>query len=169
MGPQKFMHTAQAQSTMVTADTQHRRPAFLFESLGTHCNSSVQPEPVKRDYNTSFLTACYLSQETSRPVRTLVNAPMRKVRCQCHTSTPRTVHSDLHTALVHTLRHLNFSPTLLIPCASLLTVSRTLNFLFKVLFIFPSRYLFAIGLVPIFSFRRSLPPNLGCITKQPDS
>ena len=43
------------------------------------------------------------------------------------------------------------------------------NSLFKVLFIFPSRYLFAIGLVAIFSFRRSLPPNLGCITKQPDS
>src|SRR5260221_949037 len=30
--------------------------------------------------------------------------------------------------------------------------------LFRVLFIFPSRYLFAIGLSPIFSFRRSLPP-----------
>ena len=58
-------------------------------------------------------------------------------------------------------RHLNLSRTLLIPCVSLLTVSRTLNFLFKVLFIFPSRYLFAIGLVPIFSFRRSLPPFFG--------
>ena len=34
---------------------------------------------------------------------------------------------------------------------------------------FPSRYLFAIGLVPIFSFRWSLPPTLGCIPKQPDS
>jgi hypothetical protein len=43
------------------------------------------------------------------------------------------------------------------------------NPLFKVLFIFPSRYLFAIGLVPIFSFRRDLPPILGCIPKQPDS
>ena len=31
--------------------------------------------------------------------------------------------------------------------------------LFKVLFIFPSRYLFAIGLPPIFSFRRNLPPD----------
>ena len=55
-------------------------------------------------------------------------------------------------------RHLNLSGTLLTPCASLLTVSRTLNFLFKMLFIFLSQYLFAIGLVPIFSFRRSLPP-----------
>ncbi len=32
------------------------------------------------------------------------------------------------------------------------------NSLFKVLFIFPSRYLFSIGLSQIFSFRRSLPP-----------
>src|SRR6476659_6591612 len=43
------------------------------------------------------------------------------------------------------------------------------NSLFKVLFIFPSRYLFAIGLSPIFSLRRDLPPILGCIPKQPDS
>ena len=64
---------------------------------------------------------------------------------------------------------LNFSNALLISCASLSMDSRTINFLFKVLFIFPSRFLFAIGLVPIFSLRRSLPPILGCIPKQPDS
>ena len=44
-----------------------------------------------------------------------------------------------------------------------------LNSLFKVLFNFPSRYLFAIGLVPVFSLRWGLPPALGCIPKQPDS
>ena len=76
---------------------------------------------------------------------------------------------QIRTTPVLSTDHLNLDSALLIPCASLLTVSRTINFLFKVLFIFPSRYLFAIGLVPIFSFRRSLPPNLGCITKQPDS
>ncbi|PKA54800.1 hypothetical protein AXF42_Ash000635 [Apostasia shenzhenica] len=41
--------------------------------------------------------------------------------------------------------------------------------LFKVLFIFPSRYLFAIGLSPVFSLGQNLLPNLGCIPKQPDS
>ena len=41
--------------------------------------------------------------------------------------------------------------------------------LFKVLFIFPSRYLFAIGLSPVFSLGRNLPPYWGCIPKQPDS
>ena len=44
-----------------------------------------------------------------------------------------------------------------------------LNSLFKVLFNVPSRYLFAIGLAPVFSLRRSLPPTSGCIPKQPDS
>ena len=76
---------------------------------------------------------------------------------------------QIRTTPVLSTDHLNLDSALLIPCASLLTVSRTINFLFKVLFIFPSRYLFAIGLVPIFSFRWSLPPFLGCIPKQPDS
>ena len=41
--------------------------------------------------------------------------------------------------------------------------------LFKVLCIFPSRYLFAIGLPPIFSFGWNLPPALSCNPKQLDS
>ena len=43
------------------------------------------------------------------------------------------------------------------------------NSLFKVLCIFPSRYLFAIGFPPIFSFRWNLPPTLSCNPKQLDS
>ena len=43
------------------------------------------------------------------------------------------------------------------------------NSLFKVLFIFPSRYLCAIGFSPIFSFRWNLPPIWSCIPKQLDS
>ena len=43
------------------------------------------------------------------------------------------------------------------------------NSLFKVLCIFPSRYLFAIGLPPVFSFGWSLPPDLSCNPKQLDS
>ncbi|RZB70560.1 hypothetical protein D0Y65_035507 [Glycine soja] len=41
--------------------------------------------------------------------------------------------------------------------------------LFKVLFIFPSRYLFPIGLSPVFSLGRNLPPDWCSIPKQPDS
>ena len=44
-----------------------------------------------------------------------------------------------------------------------------LNSFFKVLFNFPSRYLFAIGLIAIFSLRWSLPPTLCCTLKQHDS
>ena len=43
------------------------------------------------------------------------------------------------------------------------------NSLFKVLCIFPSRYLFAIGLPPIFSLRWNLPPNWSSIPKELDS
>ena len=43
------------------------------------------------------------------------------------------------------------------------------NSLFKVLCIFPSRYLFAIGLPRVFSFRWNLPPSLSCNPKQLDS
>ena len=43
------------------------------------------------------------------------------------------------------------------------------NSLFKVLCIFPSRYLYAIGFLPIFSFGWNLPPALSCNPKQLDS
>ena len=75
----------------------------------------------------------------------------------------------IHTMHVTKQNCLNLSNVLLISCASLSTVSRTITFLFKVLFIFPLQYLFAIGLVPILSFRKSLPPILGCIHKEPTS
>ena len=49
--------------------------------------------------------------------------------------------------------------------ASPLTISSTFNSLFKVLFTFPSRYLFAISLVVIFSFGWNLPPFGALIPK----
>ena len=53
----------------------------------------------------------------------------------------------------------------LVSFASLLAVSGTFNSLFKVLFTFPSRYFFAIGLKSIFSFGRRLPPISAPIPK----
>ena len=50
-----------------------------------------------------------------------------------------------------------------------LAVSRALHPLFRVLFNFPSQYLFAIGLAQVLSLRWSLPPASGCTAKQPDS
>ena len=49
---------------------------------------------------------------------------------------------------------------------SLLVVSRSLNSLFKVLFNFRLRYLFAIGLAVIFSLRRCIPPTSNCTLEQ---
>jgi len=53
--------------------------------------------------------------------------------------------------------------------ASLSTTSSSLNSLFRVLCIFPSRYLCAIGLPPIFSLGWRIPPFSGCTLKQPYS
>ena len=117
-------------------------------------------------YNTSRsqLPSC----GASRLVPTAVDAHYWKMR-RYWTEDKHRQSIRICTMPVTIQRRLNISNALLIPCASLSTVSRTINFLFKVLFIFPSRYLFAIGLVPIFSFRRSLPPILGWIPNQPDS
>ncbi|KAL4598824.1 hypothetical protein ACB092_11G084500 [Castanea dentata] len=52
---------------------------------------------------------------------------------------------------------------------SLTLFSKSFSSFPRVLFIFPSRYLFAIGLSPVFSLGRNLPPDWGCIPKQPDS
>ena len=55
------------------------------------------------------------------------------------------------------------------PFASLSAISGTFNSLSKVLFTFPSWYLFAIGLESIFSFRWNLPPNLRSNPEERDS
>ena len=53
----------------------------------------------------------------------------------------------------HGRKPATISPRRLVPFAFLSAISGTFNSLFKVLFTFPSWYLFAIGLEPIFSFR----------------
>ena len=57
----------------------------------------------------------------------------------------------------------------LVPYGSLSAISGTFNSLFKVLFTFPSWYLFPIGLEPIFSFRWNLPPTLRSNPEERDS
>ena len=125
----------------------------------TYRDTSVRSELVNtQSYNTPRRKPP--SKGTRRSTRTLVDAPRREMRHHTRHAANR---KSIRISTVHQypVQSLNLYGALLIPCASLLTVSRTINFLFKVLFIFPSRYLFAIGLVPIFSFRRSLPPILG--------
>ena len=83
-------------------------------------------------------------------------------------SIPSPVIADQMTRATPTLgwvRSANFEEA----CVYHHTVSRTLNSLFKVLFKFPSLYLFAIGLRSIFSFRRNAPPILRTSSKVRDS
>ena len=57
----------------------------------------------------------------------------------------------------------------LVPYGSVSAISGSFHFLFKILFIFRSHYLFAIGLSLIFSLTWSLPRTLNCSPKQLDS
>ena len=149
------VHVHCVQSTMLTDDTRTRGQPKKARTATPLSGASQPPSSITQTFD-SLLP----SPGTYHSLRTLVDAPPRKVRCR-PSSAHRAQSFGSVTRRDHLARHLNFLTALLIQCASLLTVSRTLNFLFKVLFIFPSRYLFAIGLVPIFSFRRSLPPFLG--------
>jgi len=69
----------------------------------------------------------------------------------------------------HPLIHKQSHKKKLVSFAYISAISRTFNSLFKVLFTFPSQYLFSIGLGTIFSFRRQLPPYLRTISKVRDS
>jgi hypothetical protein len=74
-----------------------------------------------------------------------VRSTMRvQIKTRCNTC--------VGTAGYHLSTQQSYQETL-VPFASLSAISGTFNSLFKVLFTFPSWYLFAIGLEPIFSFR----------------
>ena len=77
-----------------------------------------------------------------------------------------------HTCVEPAQHHINLQQSYqakLAPFASLSASSGTFNSLFKVLFIFPSWYLFTIGLESIFSCRWNLPPILRSNPKERDS
>ena len=134
------------QSAMVDIRLKEERPALA----SMYRNSSVRPELAHKSYNTN--RNWLPSLVALRTVLTFVDAHRREMR-RPKQDDQRQRSIRIHKTPVTRIDRLNLESALLIPCASLLTVSRTINFLFKVLFIFPSRYLFAIGLVPIFSFR----------------
>ncbi len=74
-------------------------------------------------------------------------------KCTARTPWTRRRHACAVTGPGSGDARLSTEEALLPSIGSLLTISRAFNSFFKVLFIFPSQYLFAIGLVPIFSFR----------------
>ena len=75
-----------------------------------------------------------------------------KVRSTTHVQIKDHCNTCVETAAYHLSTQQSYQETL-VPFASLSAISGTFNSLSKVLFIFPSWYLFAIGLKPIFSFR----------------
>ena len=75
-----------------------------------------------------------------------------KVRSTAHVQIRTRSNTCVETASHHISTQQSHQETL-VPFASLSAISGTFNSLFKVLFTFPSWYLFAIGLEPIFSFR----------------
>ena len=89
---------------------------------------------------------------------------------QSNTSSPSGLHTRVHHASQHGWSGMPCShspqPSAYHNTNGFTSSSHPLS---KVLFIFPSRYLFTIGFVSVFSFRWCLPPLLGCIPKQPDS
>ena len=108
------------------------------------------------------------SSQAFGPVPTVPTVTPGEVAPVDQTDIPHPVIADPNTGAAQTqgwVHQGNFEEG----CVYCHTVSRTLNSLFKVLFKFPSLYLFAIGLGVIFSLTRSLPRTLGCTTKQPDS
>ena len=75
-----------------------------------------------------------------------------KVKNTAHIQIKTCCHTCVEAASHH-ISTQQFHQETLVPFASLSAISGTFNSLFKVLFTFPSWYLFAIGLEPIFSFR----------------
>jgi len=140
------------------------RRGTCFDPLDPSLESTVSPTSIHSPQQATtnyLLTSLFLRSLVMLPDQ-LMEYPNRMqwfCRRRKHKGPIRTTEStqDLGEPPANILLH---------AIASLLTISRTFNSLFKVLCIFPSRYLFAIGLSPVFSFRWTLPPNLRCTPKQ---
>jgi hypothetical protein len=96
---------------------------------------------------------------TSNPGEVQPPTKQTRARCPCGSHSPRPPSRQPESP----------RPTSRAPPFTTTQFHVLLNSLFKVLFNFPSRYLFAIGLGVIFSLTWSLPRTLSCTPKQLDS
>lgn len=162
-------------------------PSRSPSALSEHCKQSTQFDRTARAEGRQarqFLgpsTSQRGASITPSPKTRLPSAPASDRRRtgrgalpeeSAHTGSGRTTSRSLRIQIPQSAarRQVEFlGPTLRIHPFASKRFHVLLNSLFKVLFNFPSRYLSAIGLVPVFSLRWSLPPTLGCIPKQPDS
>ena len=132
-----------------------RRPGSL--------KATVVPRPPQRSTAEGCNSACR-SRHLPSPGLLTVEKPIvalcpRKVHTAEPGATARTGPRDPEPHQPRAARRAEFrEPTLRIHPFTSGRFHVLLNSLFKVLFNFPSRYLSAIGLVPVFSLRWSLPP-----------
>lgn len=122
------------------------------------------PMPGARRCRSTPEGACYIPQSHQRRFHGRIVGPGLGRRCDPHRSVPRVDRRTGSSPFHIRPRHIAGPHPL--PSRQFQAL---FDSLFKVLFIFPSRYLFAIGLSPVFSLGRNLPPDWGCIPKQPDS
>ena len=116
---------------------------------GSRCDSLSPPGRAEQRLTTA---RGRLPPATLSPTRQTDADPPRRQMHRAHLQSQKR-HPCGVVALDSPDARLITAEALLPSIGSLLTISRAFNSLFKVLFIFPSQYLFAIGLVPIFSFR----------------
>lgn len=162
--PRKRSPDTVAQSLAVEHPGRARRPLRRRRLLGPQADRDT------RGYNSQRRGA---NLPSSRPSDRAENRSWRSARGKCTRRTgvgrQESPIQISYLTLAPAIRAEFRGPTLRIHPFTSRRFHVLLNSLFKVLFNFPSRYLSAIGLVPVFSLRWSLPPTLGCIPKQPDS
>ena len=141
-----------------------RAPSFITRIQAENTTENNEFRNPERSKNMRTASAKAATSESSN--RSNCNRRCRRLIHQCQMSSrdpeqqtaPNQPERKLVKAGWNNLRP--NSLTTLIPIAWFTTISGTFNSLFKVLFTFPSWYLFAIGLEEILSFRWNLPPNL---------
>jgi len=97
------------------------------------------------------------SARRSRSIRPSFRLARNHVHSSCRAKCTRRLPAELISAADSLIRIQSFPST---------STSVTFYPFFKVLFIFRSHYLFAIGFSPLFSLRCHLPPHWNCIPKQ---
>ncbi len=173
--PQAISQRIRATRSQSTAEAGPPESKTRTESRGCHAaGRSTVPQrlspwgynsPGSEDHGTYLPRGLVTAGRTGRDA-----LPTRKVHSRAAGPTPSESRGDPKHCAGRLARKAEFrGPTGRVHPLASRRFHVLLNSLFKVLFNFPSRYLFAIGLVPVFSLRWSLPPTWGCIPKQPDS
>ena len=153
--PHPGMHQHQQDDTARSPAHVCQHTPHLAQPSGPHCVLLRFPQsprlPKRKACAVSPPVSGYLPRPRLQPGKLMLTRPEHKCTASTFGPGPGTLALSPKTGPPDPRL---ITPKALLPSiGSLLTISRAFNSLFKVLFNFPSQYLFAIGLVPIFSFR----------------